>query len=264
MIIIGEKINSTRKSIKEAIANKDKKFLQKLAADQAAAGADYIDVNTGAFPEEEVELMTWLVDVVQEVVQIPLSIDSVNPAALAAGLKAHKNGKAIINSITAESEKFQHVLELAKEYQSPVLALSLNDQGITKTVEQRFAVAKDLIDSLCAEGIPEKNIYLDPLIQPVSVQNDFGVVALEVIKKVKQQYNNVKTTCGLSNVSFGLPNRPVINRCFLIMAISAGLDSAILDPLDSDMMQAVYAAQALLGKDRFCKNYIKAFRKMHG
>ena len=260
MIVIGEKINSTRKSIKEAIANEDTAFLQKLATDQAQAGADYIDVNTGAFPEREVELMQWLVKVVQEVVDIPLSLDSANIDALQMGLKTNKKGTPIINSITAQQSKFEKLLPLLREYQTPVLALAMDENGITKTVEDRFATAKKLIENLSTEGIAQNKIFLDPLIQPVSVQNDFGRIAIDVIRLVKKQYSEVNTTCGLSNISFGLPRRAGLNHCFLIMAMAAGLDSAILDPLDKEMMDAITTAETLLGKDRFCKKYIKKFR----
>jgi cobalamin-dependent methionine synthase I len=260
MIIIGEKINSTRKAIREAIANKDSGFLQKLAQAQVEAGADYIDVNTGAFPEEEAELMGWLVQVVQEAVEVPLCLDSANPAALEAGLKANSRGAPIINSITGEDTRFKQVVPLVLQYQAPVLALSLDDNGITKTVEERFAVARKLIEALCAEGIAQDRIFLDPLIQPISVQNDFGLIAIEVIRRVKQEFAEVHATCGLSNISFGLPGRLKLNRYFLAMAMAAGLDSAILDPLDADLMDAIRASEALLGKDYFCMNYIKAFR----
>jgi 5-methyltetrahydrofolate--homocysteine methyltransferase len=261
MIIIGEKINSTRKSVKEAIGNRDKAFLQKLATDQEQAGADYLDVNTGAFPEEEAELMEWLVPVVQEVVDIPVALDSVNPAALEIGLKVATGEKGIINSITAEEQKFKEIVPLLSEYEWPVLALAIDDSGITKTIEERFAVAKKLIEALCAEGIAQDRIYLDPLIQPVSVQNDFGIIALETIRLIRGEFENVHTICGLSNISFGLPERGKINRYFLSMAMCAGLDSAILNPLDDELMSAIKASEALLGKDRFCKNYIKAFRQ---
>lgn len=261
MIIIGEKINSTRKSVKEAISKKDTAFLQKLAQDQAEAGADYLDVNTGAFVEEETKLMEWLVQTVQNVVELPLALDSANPDALEAGLKVAAGGKPIINSITAEKTRFKKVLPLVLQYDAGVLALAMDDSGITKTVEERFTVAAKLIEALCAEGVAPDKIFLDPLIQPVSVQNDFGLIALEVIRRVKQQFPDVKTTCGLSNVSFGLPGRVKLNRYFLIMAMAAGLDSAILDPLDNELMDAVKTAEALLGKDRFCKDYIKAFRE---
>jgi len=125
-------------------------------------------------------------------------------------------------------------------------------------------VAKRLVDALRTEGVEQSHIYLDPLIQPISVQNDFGLVALSVIRRVKQEFPEINTTCGLSNISFGLPQRGKLNRAFLIMAMAAGLDSAILDPLDDELMDVIKTSEALLGKDRFCKNYIRAFRARIG
>ena len=260
MLIIGEKINSTRKMVKQAIADQDQAFLQKLAVDQTEAGADYLDVNSGAFPQEEVELMKWLVEITQEVSDLPLCLDSPNPDAIAAGLALHKNGRPIINSITAEADKFPKVIKLIKDYDTLVLALAMGDDGITKTTDDRFAVAKKLIEDICNAGVQPEQIFLDPLIQPVSVQNDFGIIALQTIRRVKQQFPTANTTCGLSNVSFGLPRRVDLNRCFLVMALAAGLDSAIVDPMDNELMNMIKSADALLGKDRYCKNYIKAFR----
>ena len=265
MIVIGEKINSTRKSIRRAIADGDVAFLQGLAREQVRAGADYLDVNTGAFPEKEAGLMEWLVRIIQEAVDSPLVLDSASPAALESGLRAAvAKSKAIINSVTAEDRRFKEIVPLAVKYDAAVLALSLDDSGISKTAEGRFAVARGLIEALCAAGIPQDRIFLDPVVQPISVQNDFGLIAIEVIRRVKEEFPEVKTTCGLSNISFGLPERARLNRCFLSMAIAAGLDSAILDPLDCELMEVITASEALAGKDRFCKNYIRAFRRCSG
>ncbi len=260
MLIIGEKINSTRKRIKEALAQRDAEFLEGLAVAQAEAGADYLDLNTGAFPAEEIELMEWLVETVQQATSMPLAIDSSNPAVLEAGLELNKNGTPFINSITLEEPKYSTVLPLVKKYDAKILALAIGKEGIATTIEGRFAHAKELIEALCAEGIEPARIYLDPLIQPVSVQNDFGVIALEVIRRVMQEFPDVNTICGLSNVSYGLPNRKYVNGCFLAMAMASGLNSAILDPLDVEIMEVLTASEALLGNDRFCKNYIKKFR----
>jgi 5-methyltetrahydrofolate--homocysteine methyltransferase len=261
MLVIGEKINSTRRKVKQAIGARDKTFLQKLAIDQTNAGADYLDVNTGAFPSEEVELMEWLVQVVQEVVQVPLAIDSASPEALNAGLRLHRNGTPMINSITIEKTRFENVLPLIFEHNASILALAMGDEGIAGTTEERFEVARRLIEALCTEGVEQNRIYLDPLVQPISVQNDSGSIALSVIRRVKQEFPQINTACGLSNVSFGLPQRAKLNRAFLVMAIAAGLDSAIIDPLDHELMDVIRTSEALLGKDRFCKNYIKAFRE---
>ncbi len=262
MIVIGEKINSTRKSIKEAIARRDVSFLQDLARTQAEAGADYLDVNTGAFPEEEVQLMEWLVQVIGQAADLPLALDSANPNAIEKALNAGlRQGRPIINSITAEKAKFKRLVPLVLQHDATVLALCLDDKGISQCTEDRFTVAQNLIKALSAEGVSQDRILLDPLIQPVSVQNDFGLIALEVIRRVKQAFPEVKTCCGLSNISFGLPQRAQLNRHFLAMAMGAGLDSVILDPLDQDIMATIKTSEALLGRDRFCKNYIKACRQ---
>jgi cobalamin-dependent methionine synthase I len=260
MLIIGEKINSTRKRIKEAITQKDESYLTELAVKQAQAGADYLDLNTGAFPAEEIELMKWLTNVVQQAVDLPLAFDSANPDVLQAGLELHKNGTPLINSITLEQPKFDTLVPLIKKYDANILALSIGEEGMAKTSDGRFDHAKQLIEALCSHGIAPEKIFLDPLIQPVSVQNDFGLIALEVIQKVNAQFPDVNTVCGLSNVSFGLPDRKHLNKFFLAMAMSAGLNSAILDPLDDEIMDVITVSQALLGKDRFCKKYIKKFR----
>jgi 5-methyltetrahydrofolate--homocysteine methyltransferase len=175
-------------------------------------------------------------------------------------LETNTKATPILNSITAEEDKFKTVLPLLLEYQAPVLALAMDETGITKNSDDRYAVAKNLIEDLCSAGLPQEKIFLDPLIQPVSVQNDFGLIAIEVIRRVKENFPQVNTTCGLSNISFGLPQRARLNRCFLVMAMSAGLNSAILDPMDKEMMEWITTAEALLGKDRFCKAYIKTFR----
>jgi 5-methyltetrahydrofolate--homocysteine methyltransferase len=167
----------------------------------------------------------------------------------------------MINSVTIEKARFESVLPLIFEHDASVLALAMGDEGITGTAEARFEAAKRLVNALCAEGVEQNRIYLDPLVQPISVQNDSGSIALSVIRRVKQEFPQVNTTCGLSNVSFGLPQRAKLNRAFLVMAIAAGLDSAIIDPLDRELMDLIKTAAALLGKDRFCKNYIKAFRE---
>jgi len=261
MLIIGEKINSTRRKVKQAIAARDKAFLQKLAIGQTNAGADYLDVNTGAFPSEEVELMEWLVQVVQEVVQVPLAIDSASPEALKAGLRLHSHGTPMINSITIEKARFENVLPLIFEHNASVLALAMGDDRISGTADERFEVARRLVDALSAKGVEQNRIYLDPMVQPISVQNDFGSIALSVIRRIKQEFPQINTTCGLSNISFGLPQRAKLNKAFLVMAIAAGLDSAIIDPLDQELMDVIKTSEALLGKDRFCKNYIKTFRE---
>jgi len=261
MIIIGEKINSTLKSIRPAMEARDKKAIQDLAILQFEAGASYIDVNAGMFYENELETLEWLINSIQEVCEAPFAIDSPNPKALLVGLKANKNSKPIINSITGEKERYDSVLPLILEYNTGIIALCMDDRGMPETVEERVEIANTLIKNLTHEGVKMDDIFIDPMIRPVGTGSQYGIVALETIRAVKNQYPDVHIACGLSNISFGIPARKVINQAFLIAAMTSGLDGAILDPLDKKLMTFLYAGEALLGKDDFCMNFITKFRE---
>ncbi|MEA1964297.1 MAG: methyltetrahydrofolate cobalamin methyltransferase [Candidatus Aerophobetes bacterium] len=260
MLIVGEKINTSLKGIEEAVANKDAKFIQELAKKQAEHNADIIDVNVGTRIHTEIEDMRWMVKVVQEVVDAPLSIDSPNFKAIEAGLEEHK-GKAMVNSITAEKERMEQVLPLVQKFHSKIVALAMDDDGIPEDVEKRYSIAQHLIEVLTSAGIPSEDIYIDPMIRPVSTDSKCGKVVLEAIRKIKNSFKEVHIICGLSNISFGLPERGLLNRTFLLMAIAVGLDSAILDPLDKRTMAALRAGEAILGKDDYCARYLASFRK---
>lgn len=259
MIIIGERINSTRKAIARAIEERDVAFLQKEALVQAEAGADYIDVNAGTFIEKEVDYLEWLVQKVQAVTDKPLCIDSPNSKALISALRAHK-GKPIINSITAQKEIYEPILRLVKEYKCGIMALCQDDSGIPKTTEGKVEIASRLVEGLTAQGIPLEDIYVDTLVQPIAVDSSSVVVVLDAIEQIEDKYPGVHTSCGLSNVSFGLPDRSLLNQAFLLMAMAKGLDAAILDPCDHRLMAGIIAANPLLGKDKYCMDYLNAFR----
>jgi len=261
MIIIGEKINSTLKAIRPAMESRDSAAVTDLAKRQCEAGATYIDLNAGMFYEGEVEILEWLVKTVQEAIDAPLAIDSPNPAALAKALRANKNGKPIINSITDEKERYNAVLPLIKEYNTGIVALCMDDTGMPETVEDRVKIADRLIGKLTNEGVAIGDIFIDPMVRPIGTGSHYGVVAIETIRKVKQEYPDVHITCGLSNISFGIPARKVMNQAFLIAAITAGMDGAILDPLDKKLMTFLYAGEALVGRDEFCMNYLTKFRE---
>jgi len=260
MLIVGEKINTSLKGIEEAVANKDTKFIQELAKKQVEHNADIIDVNVGTRIHTEVEDMRWMVKVVQEVVDVPLSIDSPNFKAIEAGLEEHK-GKAMVNSITAEKERMEQVLPLVQKFHSKIVALAMDDDGIPEDVEKRYNIAQHLIEVLTSSGIPPEDIYIDPMIRPISTDSKCGKVVLEAIRKIKTSFKEVHIICGLSNISFGLPKRNLLNRTFLLMAMAMGLDSAILDPLDKKVMAALRAGEAILGKDDYCARYLASFRK---
>ncbi len=261
MIIIGEKINSTLKAVRPAMENYDAAVIQDLAKRQYEAGANYIDLNAGMFINDEPERLEWLVRTVQEVVDAPLAIDSPNPKALLAGLKANKKGKPVINSITDETERYETVLPLILEYNTGIVALCMDDTGMPETVEDRVKIGDRLIKKMTRLGIGLDDIYIDPMVRPIGTGSHYGVVAIETIRKIKAEYPDVHITCGLSNVSFGIPARKIMNQAFLVAATAAGMDGAILDPLDRKLMTFVYAAEALAGKDDFCMNYLMKFRE---
>jgi cobalamin-dependent methionine synthase I len=261
MIIIGEKINSTLKSIRPAMETRDAAAIVDLARRQQEAGACYIDVNSGMFYENEIEILQWLIETIQETVKAPFAIDSPNARAVLAGLKINRNGKPIINSITGEKDRIKSVLPLVVEYKASVIALCMDDRGMPETSGERVEIAHNLISTLTREGVPLGDIFIDPMIRPIGTGSHYGTVALETIRTVKQEYPDVHVACGLSNISFGIPARKVMNQAFLVAAMTSGLDGAILDPLDRKLMTFLYAAEALLGIDDFCMNFITKFRE---
>jgi cobalamin-dependent methionine synthase I len=259
MIIIGELINASRKAIAEAIDSKDAEAIKKIAVDQREAGADYIDVNAGVYIGEEPEYLTWLVQNVQEAVDAPCSIDSPNPKAIKAALAVHK-GTPLINSISLEKERCDAMLPILAGTDMKVIALCMSDEGMPQTADDRIKIADELIGLLTKNNIPLENIFVDPLVQPVSVDGTFGVGFLEAIERIMAAYPGIHTACGLSNISYGLPGRKYLNRSFMIQAICKGLDGAIVNPLDKGMIAAITTAEALVGRDAYCGKYLKAFR----
>ncbi|ATW24857.1 methyltetrahydrofolate cobalamin methyltransferase [Candidatus Formimonas warabiya] len=261
LLIVGELINTSRKAIKEAVEARNASYIQQVAVEEAKAGADYIDINCGTVVFEEETTIEWLVNTVQDVVKdIPLCMDSPNSKALRAGLRQHRNGQPMINSITAEKERFENVLPLVLEYQAKVVALLMDDSGMPETVEQRIKIVDKLIPDLIKSGIPQNDIYLDPLIKPISTGDQAGQEVLKTVQYIKSKYPDVHTICGLSNVSYGLPNRKVLNHVFTVLNLGMGMDSFILNPTDKQLMGLIFAAQALLGLDRHTMKYLKAYR----
>jgi len=260
MLIIGELINSTRKQIRKAVEEKDAAYIQDLAKRQVEAGANWIDVNAGAFPTDEVEKMQWLISVVRQVTDAPLSIDSPRPAAVEAGL-AMAGKEPFLNSISAESDRYKTLIPFVRKYGTRVVALSLDDNGMTDDRGKVWEVADGLIKRLQDDGVPPDHIFVDPLIRPVSTNIEYGMGALSVVERITERHPQVHKTCGLSNISFGLPRRKLVNQVFVAMAIAKGMDSAIIDPLDPRMMANITVAEALAGRDQFCMNYIMADRE---
>ena len=261
MLIVGELINTSRKAIKEAVEEGNIEYLKGIAAEQVKAGASYVDVNCGTLIDKEPETMQWLVENVQQAVKEPLCIDTPNPAAMEVGLSLHKNGQPMVNSISAEKERFEAVLPLVLKYKAKVVALCLDDQGIPDNAEDRIRIVRQLVKDLTGAGVKPDDIYIDPLIKPVSTGDRAGMDALETIRFIKTQYPEVHAICGLSNISFGLPKRKVLNEAFMIQTMAMGMDAYILDPLNKTMMGYLYASRAVLGRDPYCGQYLAAYRR---
>ncbi len=259
MIIIGELINASRKAIKAAIEDRDAGAIQKAAREQAEAGADYLDVNAGVFVGREPEHLRWLVETVQQVTDKPCAIDSPDPEAIKAALAVHK-GIPLINSISLEKERYEKLMPIIAGTEMKVIALCMSDEGMPQTVADRMKVAEKLVGGLLANNVKLDNIFVDPLVQPLSVNGSFGVEFLNAIAEIMQRFEGIHTACGLSNISYGLPARKFMNQTFMVMAVARGLDGAIMNPLDKKMMAGIIAAEALAGRDDFCTDYIGAFR----
>jgi 5-methyltetrahydrofolate--homocysteine methyltransferase len=261
MLVVAERLNSTRKSVAPAIKERNTEFVIKEAADQVAAGGDYLDCNAATVgPEAEPDTLCWMVETVQGAVDKPCALDSPSAAAIEKALAVHK-GTAMLNSITAEKAKYDALMPLARDHKTKLIALAMDDSGMPKNADERIAVARKLIDDLVRDGIELSNIFLDPLVFPVSTDPQNGHHVLNAIRAIKEAYPQINTIGGLSNVSYGLPERFIVNRAFAVLCLGAGLDAAIIDPLDKKLMSLVYAAEAILGKDDFCMGYVTAARE---
>ena len=264
MLVIGERINASNKSVAEAIANRDAEFVRNLAMAQTAAGADFIDVNAGAGHDNlqhAIISMEWLMDVIQAATDKPLVIDSDDSRIIKAALRKYEGEKVIINSVTAEPARLESIGPLVSEFQAWLIALAMGDEGIPDTVEKRLAACELIMKHLTSLGIEAEQIYFDPLALPIAVDSSQCLVTLKTIEQIKSRYPGVRTVMGLSNVSYGMPQRKLVNRAFLLMAAYAGLDAVILDPLDTKAMSLIKVADMLMDKDPFCRGYIRAVRK---
>ena len=261
MFIIGELINGMYNNIGKAIKEKDKAVIQKCALDQIKAGADALDVNCGPASRKPIDDIQWLVQAIQEVTDKPLSLDSSKPQVIESGLSVLKN-KAIINSTTADPEKLDVLLPLAKKYNAKLIGLTISAKGIPQNKDQRLELAAAIVAGCSEHGFPIEDLYLDPVVMPVNVAQAQMRDILDVIREFKIiSEPSPKSIVGLSNVSQGTCVRGLINRIFLIMAIASGLDAAILDPLDKDLLDAAITAELVLNKQIYCDSYLDAYRR---
>jgi 5-methyltetrahydrofolate--homocysteine methyltransferase len=257
MLIIGELINCTRKKVGEAATRRDEEFFRELARKQVAAGAHVLDVN-GGLPDQEVELLAWLVGLVQEVVDVPLCLDTADPEAMMKALPLCKK-RPLVNSVSDEPARWA-MLPVLKEHRPKVIVLCLSAAGVPKNVEERVATASRLVDRLTGEGFALDDLYVDPCVMPVATGLNGGDL-LEAVSQIRSKYPGVHISAGVSNVSFGLPNRKLLNESYLMLLMACGLDAAIVDPCDPQLMMNVMAAEALLGRDAGCKSYMRAYRE---
>ena len=259
MIIVGELINASRKAIGEAIEKGDEAYIKTVAQDEDKAGAHYIDVNAGIFVGKEADYLKWLTTTVQSVSEKPCALDSPDPKAIEAALAVHK-GTPMINSISMEKDRWEKLLPIVAGTDLKVVALCMSDAGMPTTTADRLAIADQLVEGLTAKGVEIGNIYVDPLVQPLGTNHSFGVEFINTVAEIKRRYPGIHFMCGLSNISYGLPERKFINRIFMAQAVYAGLDGAIMNPLDKPMMGTIAAAEALAGRDKSCVRYLRAFR----
>jgi 5-methyltetrahydrofolate--homocysteine methyltransferase len=259
-VMIGERINPTgRKILAAEMAAGDFSRVESDARAQLAAGAHMLDVNAGIPLADEPAILAKAIQLVQSITDVPLSIDSSIVAALEAGLAVYK-GKPLVNSVTGEEERLESVLPLIKKYGAAVVAISNDETGISEDPDVRFEVAKKIVQRAADHGIPASDVVVDPLVMPIGAINQAGVQVMRLLGRLKNELK-VNTTCGASNVSFGLPARESISATFLTMAIGAGMTSAIMNPMHMEIVKACMAADVMMGHDPDCARWIRRFRE---
>ena len=258
--VIGERINPTgRKLLAKEMTQGDFSRVEADAVAQVEAGATMLDVNAGIPLADEPGILSTAIKTIQAITDVPLSIDSSIVAALEAGLDTYE-GKALVNSVTGEEDRLEAVLPLIKKYGAAVVAISNDETGISEDPDERFNVAKKIVERAQDFGIKANDVVVDPLIMPVGAINRAGITAFQLIRRLREELG-VNTTCGASNISFGLPNRHNLNASFLSMGIGAGMTSAIMNPLHLEEMTAIYGANIMMGHDPECRNWIRRFRE---
>jgi len=258
-VVIGERINPTgRKLLAKEMKNGDYSRVQSDALEQVTAGAQVLDVNAGIPLADEPAILAECIKLIQSITDVPLCIDSSIVEALEAGLEAYE-GKPLLNSVTGEEERLEVVLPLVRKYQCAVVAISNDDTGISEDPDVRFDVARKIVERAADHGIPASDVVVDPLVMPIGAINSAGQQVMHIVKRLREELK-VNTTCGASNLSFGLPNRHGLNSSFISMAIASGMTSAITNPMHADLMQAVRGANVVMGHDPECMQWIQQYR----
>ncbi len=259
-VVIGERINPTgRKLLAEEMKTGNLDRVVKDAIAQVEAGAQMLDVNAGVPLADEPGILAESIQLVQSVTDVPLCIDSSIIEALEAGLSVYQ-GKALLNSVTGEEERLEIILPMVKKHGAAVIGISNDDSGISEDINVRYEVAKKIVERAIDHGIPKEDVVIDPLVMPIGAINQAGKQVLELVRRLREELK-VNTTCGASNLSFGLPNRHGLNATFLPMAIGSGMPCAITNPMDKEIMQAVRGANVIIGQDPECNAWIKQYRE---
>ena len=257
--VIGERINTSRKLIQAAVAERNTDYIIDDVKNQQEASAAYIDVNAGARIGHETEDMKWLLDTIQPIVTLPLTLDSPDPAVLEMAFRMVEK-TPMVNSISLEKERFDAMMPFLNGKDCKVIALCMDDSGMPDSSDDIIGRADILVKELNGVGIDTENIYIDPLVQPISTDTKKGVMVLDAVRGIKARYPQVHITGGLSNISYGLPQRHIINRTFVALLMGAGMDSALIDPLDKEIMATIKTADMLLDHDAYCMNFLKGVR----
>lgn len=259
MIIIGEKINGSIPSVAKAIADRDEAFLRDLAVRQAEAGSTYIDVCASVEPEFEYDTLAWMLNLVQDAVDTPIAVDSPDANCIVKCLPLVKK-PGLVNSVSMEGDKVDVVFPVIADTKWECVALLCDDTGIPKSAADRLRVFDNLMKKAEEYKIDPSRLHIDPLVEMLCTSEDGIAMVIEVITEIKKRYPTIHITGAVSNISFNLPARKMVNQAYCVLAMNAGMDSAIFDPLNRDLMGMVYATEALLGMDDYCMEYIGAYR----
>lgn len=259
MILIGERINSSRKIIQQAIKNFDKDIIiNEIKLQTAIPVVDMIDVNCGTEVKNEADIMKWLIEVIQMYTSLPLVIDSPEPKTIQAAINICKN-VGMINSITAEDERLETIVPIAKQYNTKLVALTIDKNFVPTTVDERMKIVDKIVNRCISLGFNIENLYIDPLVKPVSVEQQQAIEVVKTIQVLKS--HNLKSICAISNISFGLPKRWFVNRAYTVLCCWYGLDAAFIDPADKELLMYVKISEMLNNKDEYCLSYIDFVRQ---
>jgi 5-methyltetrahydrofolate corrinoid/iron sulfur protein methyltransferase len=260
MLVIGELINGMYKNVRKAIKDKDKKTIQDLAKRQSEAGASFLDVNTGPVEGDPKEVIAWLVETIQEVVDVPLCLDSTKAEVIETGLKMVRK-KAIINSTNADEERLNILVEMALKYKASLIALTMDKKGVPRNKEERLELALKIVSYCQDKGLSLDELFIDPVVLPVNVAQAQSPQVIQTIREIELLSRPApQTIVGLSNISQGTQKRELINRTYLVMLQANGLKAAICDPLDKNLMDAIITADLLLNKNIYCDSFLQAYK----